>query len=206
MNKLTHVVVMALGLVGCAGATDPTTSLVDDAPPVTGAITTTTLSIVAPKSLIGRTDASVSAMVVDDSGRPSDVTHRVTWSSSNVLVLAVADGKLYTVGAGTATVRATLGEVTTSVDVSVVPKALVSVTILADAESAAVGQSRSWALLAQYNDGTTNDVSEDARWQSSDESIATVGVGGAVLAVGNGMTTIVASYAGQMAAAPFLVP
>ena len=50
---------------------------------------------------------------------------------------------------------------------------------------------------AHYSDDSTDDVTSDASWSSSDEAVATVSSSGLVSAVAAGTATVTASYQGQ---------
>jgi len=204
VEKLASLLVASLLLVGCANESSPIEMV--SAPPASPAVTTTsTLSIVAPKAVVHGTNPQIAATVVDETGRPSDVTHKVSWSSSNILVVTVSDGHLYSVGPGEATVRASIGEQSATFEVTVVEKSVVSLTLVSDAQYATAGQTRSWSAIAQYNDGSSVDVTADADWSSSDEAIVVIDEPGELQAVAAGMATVSVAFAGQKSSSPFLV-
>lgn len=55
-------------------------------------------------------------------------------------------------------------------------------------------------------DGTTDTVTADATWSTSDEEVATVSAAGLVTAVGAGECTVTASYEGLTGTSTITVP
>ncbi len=193
-------------LVGCDNPTNAPANATANPPVTSPAVTaTTSLTIVVPPTVVRGTSPALSARAVAPDGTSSDVTHEVTWSSSNLLVFSVSDGKLYGIGVGNATVRARLGDAVATADISVVPRELVSLTLTADSASAPVGLSAHLTLTAHYNDGSDVDVTARTIWSSSDASIAAVDAGGSVRAIAPGTTAISATFDGLGAATTFLV-
>jgi hypothetical protein len=173
------------------------------APVLQGAIT---LQLSAPRVLVSGTTAPVTATATDSNGNQSDVTRDVTWSSSNLLAASAGpDGTLYAIGAGSATIRATLGEVTASIDVSIAAITLVSLSITADTETVRAGGTAQWHVTGNYNDGSTADLTASANWTTSDAGIAVIGQPGQIRAMGAGMAMVSAALSGQQASAPFMV-
>ena len=74
------------------------------------------------------------------------------------------------------------------------PKMLVSVSVSPSSVPLSVGGSQQLAAIANYNDGSTTNVTTSAQWASSDAAAATVNSGGLVTAMADGSATITASY------------
>lgn len=104
----------------------------------------------------------------------------VTWESSDPTVATVTDGLLTGVSAGTVTITAKKGEVEVSEEVSVTAVILTSIAIdPAAGTSFTVPNGATLQLTATgtYNNGTTQDLTDSATWESEDPTVATVGDG-----------------------------
>jgi hypothetical protein len=163
------------------------------------------LRITAPRMIVSGTTAAVSATAIDANGNQTDVTRDVTWSSSNLLAASADKGTLFAIGAGAVTIRATLGEVTTTADVSILAITLESLSLTAEAETARSGALTAWHLTGHYNDGSTVDLTAAASWTTSDSAIAVVEEAGQIRAMNAGMTMVSAAFSGQQASAPLMV-
>lgn len=69
----------------------------------------------------------------------------------------------------------------------------------------AVGQTSQFAAVTQMSDGTTQNVSSGAAWQSSNAAVATVSASGLVTSRASGSGEIAATYQGMRAAVPVTV-
>lgn len=76
------------------------------------------------------------------------------------------------------------------------PKTLIAVQVTpSGATTIPIGQTQAFVATANFNDGTTQDVSSSATWTSSPTSVATISSAGVATAVAAGNATITASYA-----------
>lgn len=66
-------------------------------------------------------------------------------------------------------------------------------------------QTQEFTAVAEYDNGDTEDVTERATWTSSDEDVATVDENGVATPVGEGETTITATFSGEEASAELTV-
>jgi Big-like domain-containing protein len=76
---------------------------------------------------------------------------------------------------------------------------LASITVSGGTNLTTAGQQGQLTATAHYSDGTTQDVTAGATWQSSNGGIATVSAAGVVTAVGSGTATITVTYQGKSA-------
>ena len=209
MRYATLTLILATFIGGCAGASTPDNEAVTapSTPCDTSdhALATIGLVLSAPTQLVRGTAASIVATSISSDGSRHDATPLVTWSSTNFLTVAVSGGKLYGVGAGTATISASLGEVSATADVEIVPVTLQGLSIDADAESAPAGAVIGWRVNGHYNDGSTVDLTTSATWQTSDASIATVDEPGQIHALASGMALITVAADGVEASSPMQV-
>ncbi len=129
-----------------------------------------------------RLDATVT-VTPDGATRPA-----LCWESSDEAVVTVGqDGTLTAVSVGTATVTVSCGMTETSCIVTVLVCAE-GMYFDAEAYDAAVGQTLQLPLVLQPENTT-----EVIRWESSDETIATVDASGVVTARAGGSVTITAT-------------
>lgn len=131
-----------------------------------------------------------------------DLTTQVTWSSSNGAVAVVSNltgkqGWVSNVGGGAATVFAALNGVSGSTTVTVTAATLVSVQVTPVNPNIANGLSEQWVATGIYSDNSTQNLTAQATWSSSNSGVATVsnaaGSQGLVSSAGLGVTSIAAA-------------
>ncbi|MDX2169026.1 MAG: hypothetical protein SF182_18305 [Deltaproteobacteria bacterium] len=137
-----------------------------------------------------------------DTGEWEDVTARVAWRSNASGVLTVdAAGSGSAVGAGEATVDATLGAVTSApVSLRVVNEAtLTNLSIYQDGADrvVAVGGEAVFHAVGFYDVGFDRDVTAQAVWQSSDPSVGSFDTAGVFSGRKAGTVTVWAALDGQ---------
>ncbi len=157
-------------------------------------------------------------------GSQQDITDAVTWTTNNANVSSVSSTGLVTTGSpGASTIQASITPTASSrrlrghaatllqgQSVSLVTSAtLVSVVADSSAGSAAVytlpiGASQQLSLTGLFSDGTTQDLTGLAKWQSQNPAIATVNAQGAATAVAPGSVTFTGSFGGQTGTTPAL--
>ena len=130
-------------------------------------------------------------------GSTKNLTHQVTWSSSDSSDASVtSDGLVTAVSVGAATIQAT--DPTTSISgtaaVTVLPAVLLDVTVTPPAQNVPVGETQQMTATGIYSDGTTSDLTDSVTWSSSDSSEASVSSKGVVTGVATGAVTITATY------------
>lgn len=127
-------------------------------------------------------------------GDTADVADQAEWTSSDEDVVYVYKGKLTAVDSGSATITATYSNKTVemTVDVDVVEELDVS----EDTFNLKAGQSVPITLTATYIDLSTEDVTEEATWSSSQRSVAYV-QNGNLYARKQGEVEITATYKGK---------
>jgi len=81
---------------------------------------------------------------------------------------------------------------------------LTSVTVTG-ASSVTLGQTEQLKAMANKSDGTQQDVTSQATWQSSDTSIASVSSTGVLSTIKTGNVTVTASYSGKSGSTPVSV-
>ncbi|RXZ83456.1 hypothetical protein EBB07_06495 [Paenibacillaceae bacterium] len=136
----------------------------------------------------------IKLMATYPDGSVDNVTDKADWESDNDKVADAIKGVVTAYGTGTTTITAKYGTKTTSFVVNVDASKKIEV----DKQDVFMktGTSKELALKVTYIDGKVEDVTSDAKWESSDESIAFV-TKGKISAYSPGEATITASFAGK---------
>jgi hypothetical protein len=140
-------------------------------------------------------------------GSQKDITLQATWTSGTTSVAtmgAVGDPQQVIPSfAGTTLISATIGAVSGSTLLTVVPQglpALASVSVTPANPSIAAGSVENFTATALFSNGTQQDVTAQASWSSSVAAVATIGTAGdpqPVNAVSAGTCTISAAFGGM---------
>lgn len=125
-------------------------------------------------------------------GTTKDVTGTAIWSSSDSGVAYVYKGKVYGNTAGTATITGTYGDKSVQVEVDVAVARYLDMS--EEQLSLKTSASHSLTLTATYADGSTEDVTAEAVWSSSNELVAFVKKGAVTTYKLAGTATISATY------------
>src|SRR2546422_155139 len=118
-------------------------------------------------------------------GTTQDLVSGVTWSSSSTSVASINNsGLATTVGAGTTTVTATVGALTDSTALTVVPAN----------SNMPVGTNKQFTATGTFSDSSTQNVTASALWSSSTPATVTINNQGLVTSVATGTSTITATW------------
>ena len=121
--------------------------------------------------------------------QPVDFTDEVNWKSANTSVVTVAaDGTVKAVGVGTTTIKVTVGNASASCKVTVV-QPVTSISLNKASLSMEALSTYQLTATAYPNDAYDKSI----KWESSDNSVATVSDDGLVTEVGKGTATIKAT-------------
>ncbi|MGR5268672.1 Ig-like domain-containing protein [Vibrio astriarenae] len=128
----------------------------------------------------------------DESSR--DLTHLVTWSSSNSNVASVMSGIVLANSPGSAEIAASFEGISTKQTVlvledDVVEPEIVAIRLVGDSSDKYVGDSWNLSAVATYDDDEEFDVTSQVQWTSSNNEILTV-YQGAVEAISEGTGVI----------------
>jgi uncharacterized protein YjdB len=139
--------------------------------------------------------ADFTAEAIYDDGTSDDVTATATWASDDSATATVADGTVTGVAAGTTTITATFRTIESAPATVVVTAdhVLESIQVTPATATANVGSTQPYVALGTFRDGTVEDLSTTATWDSSDAAVATIDTDGVATAVAEGTTTITAS-------------
>lgn len=146
-------------------------------------------------------------------GTTGDVTAQATWTSDATAVATVstsAAGVLVrAIGAGTATISATVGTVVGSTTVTVTTPTLLSIAITPATWAPNVGGKQAFTAVGTYSDKTTADLTLSVAWASSNTNVVAIsnaaGQKGQATALDKGTAEIQATLAGVTATVPVTV-
>ncbi len=122
-----------------------------------------------------------------------DLTSSATWSSSNPAAATVnGSGRATAVAIGSATIAAALGAQAGSTNLNVVPS-LVSIQVSPQNPTIAAGTTQPFTATGTFSDGSTQDLTASASWNSSLLSVATIAASGLANGIAAGQSTITAT-------------
>jgi hypothetical protein len=130
----------------------------------------------------------------------TDWTHRVTWSSGDPAVATIDSSGLATgVGLGTTTITASANGVTATATLSLSTPGqnqgiLSSLQIIPSNQTlVAIGDSAQYIAIGTFSTApSTQDMTGQVKWVSSDVNVATIGATGIAVATGPGQATLTA--------------
>lgn len=185
MNRQLAGVLVTLGVVLCGACGD-------DPSPTAPSPSATVTALNVAGSGAGGTSFQLTAMAQLSDGKSQDVTGMASWSSSNPQIATVANGLVTVSGSGEVDVRATYQNVSGGIHLVVTPLPISSLTI-----SGATADDRfQLTATARLTDGSTQNVTSLAAWESSNPLVATVSSTGFVTVVSSGETDVRATYRG----------
>lgn len=135
------------------------------------------------------------AMAIFSDGTSQNVSNSVTWHSSNPGVVTIDENGLATaVMTGQVSIYAQQGGMESSnrADLSVTAATLASVQITPPSVNMARGTKQQFTATATYSDGTTQNVSDNVTWYSSNTNVVTIDNNGLATAVMAGQVNIYA--------------
>jgi trimeric autotransporter adhesin len=110
-------------------------------------------------------------------GSTRDITHQVTWSSSDPTILSI--GSSSGIGTGIApgliNVTATLGSSTASVPFNVSNATIVSVSLAPAAATLPIGAQKTFIATGIFSDSSSQNITDRVIWGSDNTAVATVG-------------------------------
>jgi uncharacterized protein YjdB len=187
------------------------------APLTVNATNLSSLSITPVNGSIAQgTTLAFTAIGTFNDGGTRNLTHQVAWSSSDTTVATIgtsngiATGQSrVNLGTGVTIITAALGSVSASVNLTVTNAVLSSISIAPSTVTIPIGAQAGFKATGQFNDSSTQDISGNCQWTSTNTSVATVtsGAGFGVQATGvaAGNATINATFAGVTGSAALTV-
>ena len=153
----------------------------------------------ATPTIAQNTTEQFSAIGTFDDGSTHNLTAQVTWNSSNPAVASIGSTNPIAMGIsqGTTTIKATLGGISGSTTLDVTNATIVSISVTPTGRTIAPTTELSFTATGTFSDSSTQVITTDATWTSSDTAVATVGAEGGATAVAAGTTNIMAAFGGQ---------
>lgn len=112
-------------------------------------------------------------------GSKQNLTQTATWTAAQSGIATISSSGLVTAGQpGTTTISATSGTVTGTATLKVLSAVLVSISITPNNPSIPLGSSGQLQARGNYNDGTTQDLTQQVTWASLQPNIATISSAG----------------------------
>ena len=188
---------VAPGVVGIEAVVDGVTGF--DAVQVTTAALKSIVIAPANSRLAKGTTVQLTATGLFDNNSSQDLSASVTWSSSNAAVATVAaKGGLATgIGAGMTSLTAAQGGITGTTSLTVSVATLTSIAVTPTNPTVAVATVEPFKATGTYSDLSTQDLTGQAAWSSSDLTVATVDNAGNATAKGAGTSTLSAALSGM---------
>ena len=151
------------------------------------------------------TTSQLSATGIYTDNSSQNLTSQVVWSSDNNAVISVNNsGQLTSQGSGTATVSANLNGVAAQASITVTTPTLASLTIISGTSSIPLGTSVQLTAHGTFTDGSTQDLTQQATWSSTDNNVATT-QSGLVTSVTTGSINISANFGTTSATTPLSI-
>ncbi len=160
-----------------------------------------TIAVIPPTASVApRGTLQFAAIGTFSDGTTQDITSDVSWSSSNTAIATMGSqtGLALGQGSGSTQITATLGSITSSAaTLTGTGAALQSIAVTPAAASIARNGTLQFTATGTFSDGTKQDVTTSASWNSSNNNVATVGIGsGLVRGLSLGSAQITAALAG----------
>lgn len=155
------------------------------------------ITVTAPKPNLplGETEA-LSAIGTFSNGNTQNLTGLVTWQAGPTTVASVsAQGSLKGVNTGVAQISAAYQSVTGNAAVTVGSAALLSIAVSGPLSSLPLGDGESLTAIGTFSNGTTQNITQMATWQSSPATVVTIAQGN-LSAIGKGTSQVSAAYQG----------
>lgn len=147
---------------------------------------------------VGQTiELTALAMYSDDS--TSDVTASAGWAVRPATAARLEAGRLVALEVGSIEIEARFEGRTATLELEIVPAAVVAIELMGNAAPGAVGELRALRAEGTFRDGTGGDITQIATWSTDRPDVATVS-SGIVRLVGVGEASIRASHDGVVTA------
>jgi hypothetical protein len=182
----------------------PAAQLVVESSPLTSVQITPSGATVAQQ-----TATQFNAIGTFGDGSTQNLSNSATWTASPVSVATVTDGAngglASGVAPGTATITALFAGQVGVASLTVTNATLTSITVTPSNASIALGTNQSFTATGNFSDGTTEDLTTQVAWASSNINVATITASGLAKSGGTGTTTISASMNGVTGTATLTV-
>jgi trimeric autotransporter adhesin len=152
-------------------------------------------------SIAPNTTQSFQAAGTFTDGSVKNVTGTVQWTSSNTSVATInvngVPGLAEGLAAGTSTITATSGNVSSSATLTVTNATLVSIAVNPSSVSIPLGTVQQFTAEGTFSDNTTQDITDVVAWSSSNSSIMSITASGLATAKNLTSTSIIITATSQ---------
>ena len=194
IEYLQDDIVVGLGLVPVVVAAGRTTVVTDPPFDDVNAVLENIVVTPAESTIAKGTGQKFTATGNLSDGTQQDLSGAVAWSSSSTAIATVSNTGLATGAApGVCIISASLGNKSSSAELTVTPATIASIAVIPNTPSIADGTTQQFAATATLTDNSTQDVTATASWTSSNTAAATVDGNGLATSVDPGGTTITAT-------------
>lgn len=171
----------------------------------------TAIAITAPNNGHVAEDTSIALTATGTltDGTTQNITSSVLWTSSNPSLATMSNslgsyGWANGIAPGTITVIASFGGQVGVASVTVTDATLTSIAITPANPSVKLGVRQQFSATGTFSDLSTEDLTQQVTWTSSDQTVAIINSAGAALTTGKGTTSIGAEMNGVTATAASL--
>jgi hypothetical protein len=192
---------LASGLaVGSCGVTATQNGITSNT--LTLSVTTVTLQSIAittsNTSIAKGTTDQFSATGTFSDGTTQNLTGSVAWNTSNASVVTISANGLTTgTGVGSSNITATQsGVASNTIALTVTLATLQSISVTASTASIAKGTTDQFSAVGTFSDGTTQNLTSSATWNSSNTAAAAINANGLAKGAGVGSSNIAAAQDG----------
>ncbi len=148
---------------------------------------------VSPSIAAGLTTSLVVTGSYSD-GSLAHVASGVSWTSASLSIAnVVSTGVATGIGRGVATLTASVGSISSSVTLTVLPPVISSIRVSPPSASLPKGLTQAMTATATYSDGSQGTLSSGVGWTSSTPNVATVSGTGVLTGQSVGSTTLTAT-------------
>lgn len=204
--------ILILGMAACSSSVTTANTPTTTTAPVTTATGTTapTLSsiVVTPASPVANVEVGSTQQFTAtgnySDGSTTDISSKVTWTSSDTTVATIdSNGVATGIAVGNTNITASLSGVTSpavtlTVMVPIPPLSSIAITPVSPDNSTnlKIGSTQRFIATGTYSDGSTANISSVVSWTSSDTAVATIDSDGLATGVAAGNTNITAARSG----------
>ena len=164
----------------------------------------------ASATVAEQTGTQFNAVGVFSDNTTQNLTGSVNWTSSPASVATVSNasptkGLATGITPGPATVTALFATLSGAASLTVTNATLTSITVTPGTADIALDDTQQFTATGTFSDNSTEDLTDQVAWTSSDVSVATMKVDGLASTAGTGTTTITATMNGMKGSAVLTV-